>query len=271
MRYERTHKANTRKKIVEDAARRFRAEGLSGASVATVMQDTGLTHGGFYKHFPSKADLLIESIGEAFDETAAWLVRVAKEAPAGSEWKAIVAAYLSLEHCDRPESGCPLASLTSELARSEKHVRTGITAAMVNYKNRLVRFMPGKRMVDRERAVFAIFSTMIGAVALARMMPDTAMRKRVLDTAKDFLLRFGNGGFGGRSGEQKLRLRTRQNHEREDSENRPVGNEQTIQAGNDLDKQNMLAAAKPARGEKDAKRVKRQGKQDRRANDRQGG
>src|SRR5690242_17499658 len=111
MRYESTHKANTHKKIVEDAARRFRAEGLGGASVAAVMQDTGLTHGGFYKHFPSKADLLVASIGEAFDETAEWLVRVAEEAPAGSEWKAIVAAYLSLKHCDHPGNGCPLASL----------------------------------------------------------------------------------------------------------------------------------------------------------------
>ena len=259
MRYERTHKANTRKKIVEDAARRFRAEGLSGASVATVMQDTGLTHGGFYKHFPSKADLLIESIGEAFDETAAWLVRVAEEAPAGSEWKAIIAAYLSLEHCDRPGNGCPLASLAPELARSEKHVRTGITAAMVNYKNRLVRFMPGKRMVDRERAFFAIFSTIIGAVALARMMPDTAMRKRVLNIAKGCFLRFGNGGFGGRSEKQTLRLGARQNHEREDPESRSIRNKQAIQARNDLDEQNMLAAAKPARSQKNANRVKRQG------------
>lgn len=188
MRYQRTHKANTRKRIVEDAARRLRAEGLSGASVATVMQDTGLTHGGFYKHFASKADLLVESIGEAFDETGEWLVRVAEEAPAESEWKTIVAAYLSLEHCDGPANGCPLASLAPELARSEKHLRTGITAAMLNYKNRLVRFMPGRRMVDKERAFFAIFSTMIGAVALARMMPDIAMRRRVLHIAKDFLL-----------------------------------------------------------------------------------
>jgi len=101
--------------------------------------------------------LLTESISEAFDETAAWLVRVAEEAPAGSEWKAIIAAYLSLEHCDRPGNGCPLASLAPELARSEKHVRTGIAAAMVNYKNRLVRFMPGKRAVDRERAFLQFF------------------------------------------------------------------------------------------------------------------
>jgi len=66
MRYDKEHKAKTHTRIVKDAAQRFRSEGLTGASVATVMQDTGLTHGGFYKHFPSKNDLLVESIGLAF-------------------------------------------------------------------------------------------------------------------------------------------------------------------------------------------------------------
>ena len=188
MRYEREHKANTRQRIVEDAAQRFRSEGLSGASVATVMQDTGLTHGGFYKHFSSKNDLLVESMGEAFRETASWLVGVGEQAPAASAWKAIVTAYLSLEHCDHPEKGCPLAALAPELGRSEPGVKARISVEMVNYKDELVRFMPGRRIVDRERAFFVIFSTMIGAVALARMMSDTATRQRILDTARDFLL-----------------------------------------------------------------------------------
>jgi TetR/AcrR family transcriptional repressor of nem operon len=188
MRYEREHKANTHKRIVEDAARRFRSEGLGGASVATVMRDTGLTHGGFYKHFPSKNDLLVESIGEAFRETANWLVEVGEQALTGSAWEAIVTAYLSLDHCDHPENGCPLAALGPELARSERHVKARISAGMVSYKNQLVRLMPGRRIAQKERAFFVIFSTMIGAVALARMMSDTSVRQHVLDAAKEFLL-----------------------------------------------------------------------------------
>lgn len=69
-----------------------------------------------------------------------------------------------------------------------KRRQTRISAAMVNYKDQLVRFMPGRRPADRERAFFAIFSTMIGAIALARMMRVTAMRQQVLDVAKQFLL-----------------------------------------------------------------------------------
>lgn len=188
MRYQSEHKAKTHKRIVEDASRRFRSEGLSGAGVASVMRDTGLTHGGFYKHFGSKNDLLIESMGEAFRETGSWLVQAAEQAPPGEGWKAVIAAYLSPEHCDHPERGCPLAALAPELGRADRNVKARIGADMVNYKDRLVRFMPGRRAADRERAFFAIFSTMIGAMEMSRMMSDANARERILAATRDFLL-----------------------------------------------------------------------------------
>jgi TetR/AcrR family transcriptional repressor of nem operon len=188
MRYYPEHKAQMRQKIVQDASRRIRAEGLNGAGVASVMRDIGLTHGGFYKHFRSKDDLLGESIGEAFREMGARLVEVAEQSPKGGAWKAIVNWYLSPEHCDHPEVGCPLAALAPELTRSDPEVKKRIFVDMVNYKDQMLRFMPGRRTVDREKAFFAIFSTMLGAVEFARMMPDAAARQRVLASARDFLL-----------------------------------------------------------------------------------
>ena len=83
MRYRPQHKVETHKKIVKDASRRVRAEGLNGAAVTAVMRDTGLTHGGFYKHFGSKDDLLLESLTEAFREIEETLVRSAEQAPPG--------------------------------------------------------------------------------------------------------------------------------------------------------------------------------------------
>src|SRR5215813_3765799 len=71
------HKIEIYQKIVRDASRRVRAEGLHGAAVGTVMRDTGLTHGGFYKHFGSKDDLRAESLREAFREIEETLVRAA--------------------------------------------------------------------------------------------------------------------------------------------------------------------------------------------------
>src|SRR5215470_8573991 len=123
MRYRPEHKAETHKKIVEDAARRVRAGGLDGAGVAAVMRDTGLTHGGFYKHFESKDELVLESLREAFHEIIDILVRAAKHSLPEAAWKAIVKTYLTPEYCDHPERGCPLTALAPELARGDKRMR----------------------------------------------------------------------------------------------------------------------------------------------------
>ncbi len=189
MRYGPEHKLETHQKIVKDASRRVRAEGLNGAAVSAVMKDAGLTHGGFYKHFRSKDDLLVESLREGFREIEDTLVHAAEQTPPGEAWKAIVKNYLSLELCDHPERGCPLAALSPELARADKRMKPRIVAELVNYKSRMLPYMPGRRTVDKERAFFAIFSTMIGAVEIARILPDRTMRERVLVGTRDFLLR----------------------------------------------------------------------------------
>ncbi|HEY4379151.1 MAG TPA: TetR/AcrR family transcriptional regulator [Acidobacteriaceae bacterium] len=188
MRYPAGHKVETHHKIVKDAARRFRAEGITGAAVSSVMKDAGLTHGGFYKHFESKDALLMESMTEAFREIVDRMANAAEHAQPGTAWKAIVKIYLSPEHCDHPEFGCPLAALGSELARADQAMKAPILHELEHYKERMLPWMPGRRAADKERAFFAIFSTMIGAVAIARMLPDKATRAKVLTNARDFLL-----------------------------------------------------------------------------------
>ena len=189
MRYRPEYKIEVHRKILNDASRRLRAKGLTGAAVSSVMRDAGLTHGGFYKHFGSKDELLTESLSEAFRETADRLTQAAEKSKPGTAWKAIVKAYLSPEHCDHAESGCPLAALAPELARAGHAMKALIRGEVIKYKNRMLRLMPGRRVADKERAFFAIFSTMIGAVVIARILPDQAARARVLASARDFLLR----------------------------------------------------------------------------------
>lgn len=189
MRYGPEHKLNIHRKIVKDASRRVRAEGLSGAAVSAVMNDAGLTHGGFYKHFASKDDLLLESLREGFREIEDTLAHAAEQLPRGEAWKAIVETYLSLDLCEHPERGCPLAALGPDLARANRSLKPQILAELVNYKSRMVPFMPGRRPMEKERAFFAIFSTMIGAIEIARLLPDPAIREKALGNARDFLLR----------------------------------------------------------------------------------
>jgi TetR/AcrR family transcriptional regulator, transcriptional repressor for nem operon len=189
MRYRPEHKAEVHQKIVKDASHRVRAEGLSGAAVAAVMRDTGLTHGGFYKHFKSKDELVMESLRESFRDIADKLVRVAEQSRSEAPWKAIVKSYLSLEYCDHAERGCPLPALAPELARVDETMRSQVLAELVNYRDRMLPFMPGRRTADKERAFFVIFSMMIGAVEIARMMPHRAAQEKVLASTREFLLR----------------------------------------------------------------------------------
>jgi TetR/AcrR family transcriptional regulator, transcriptional repressor for nem operon len=188
MRYPPEHKAEIHQKIVKDASHRVRAEGLNGAAVASVMRDNGLTHGGFYRHFGSKDELLIESLREAFRDIGDKLVRAAQQSPPESAWKAIVKTYLSPEYCEHVERGCPLPALAPDLARVDRKMRGLVLTELVNYKDRMVPYMPGRHAADKERAFFAIFSTMAGAVEIARILPEAAQEK-VLASARDFLLR----------------------------------------------------------------------------------
>ena len=103
-------------------------------------------------------------------------------------WKAIVKTYLSLEYCDYVDRGCPLPALAPEMARVDMNMRSQIFTELVKYKDRMLPFMQGRRTRDKERAFFVIFSTMVGAVEIARMLPDRGAQEKVLSSTREFLL-----------------------------------------------------------------------------------
>jgi len=184
MRYKPEHKKETRDRIVRNAARKFRAEGLSGPGVAGVMKVSGLTVGGFYKHFRNKDELLAEAIAQGFVESSENIRSSLKQVPSEDRWKEFVRLYLSTGHCDRPETGCPVAALGPEIARSRLTVRKRIARLMKEW----VEFMPGVSATERERNFFVIFSAMAGAVSIARILTDPADRQKVLVWMRDHLL-----------------------------------------------------------------------------------
>jgi len=193
MRYGPEHKASIHREIVTDASKRIRSGGVGGAAVSVVMRDAGLTPGGFYKHFESKDQLLMESLSRAFEEVGDRLVEAGKKAEPTIAWKAIVKTYLSMEYCDHAEDGCPLPALAPELARMTDTLKPTVFEELNKYRIRLLPFMPGKKAAEKERAFFVIFSSMIGAVGLARLLPESSMRKAVLDSVREHLLQsFGS-------------------------------------------------------------------------------
>jgi TetR/AcrR family transcriptional repressor of nem operon len=189
MRYKAEHKTQTRDRIVRNAARKLRAEGLKGPGVASVMQASGLTVGGFYKHFRSKDELLAEAIAEGFTESSEKIDSSLQNVPRQDKWKELVRVYLSSQHCDHPDSGCPIAALAPEVARSKLGVRKRISGLIKDRAERWVEFMPGRTAGERERNFVLIFAAMVGAVSVARILTDPADRQKVLVDMRDHLLR----------------------------------------------------------------------------------
>lgn len=188
MRYEPEHKKRTRDRIVRNTARKVRAEGLSGPGVASVMKASGLTVGGFYKHFRSKDELLAEAIAEGFSEFSEKAFASLESVPPANRWKEVVRWYLSPEHCNHPDTGCPVVTLAPEIARAKLGVRKRMAGVMKELTAKWAEFMPGATVRERERNFFIIFSAMAGAVATARMFTEPADRERVLGSARDYLL-----------------------------------------------------------------------------------
>src|SRR2546430_16223289 len=107
----------THERIVEAAARAIRRSGYDGSGVADIMKEVGLTHGGFYAHFASREAMLAEAADRAGAESVATLTRVAAAAPPQEALRSMIRAYLSKEHVEDAETGCPVAALGSEAPR----------------------------------------------------------------------------------------------------------------------------------------------------------
>jgi len=181
-------KAQTRARIVHAASRAIRRQGYGGIGVADLMKEAGLTHGGFYAHFPSKTALLAEVADATGAESLARLGRIAAAAPEGEGLAAIVDAYLSDRHVASPETGCPVAALGSELARQEAPVRDAATRRMKEVVDLLARQLPGwADGADRAQAL-AAYCTLVGALTLARAVDDEAMSRAVRDAAREAIL-----------------------------------------------------------------------------------
>jgi TetR/AcrR family transcriptional repressor of nem operon len=180
-------KAETHERIIERASRAFREHG-SGVGIGQVMQELGLTHGGFYRHFESKDDLLVEAIARSLDEIAERLDTIGQAAAPGKELEAIITAYLSAEHLWHPDTWCALATLAADIGRQPAAVRKRLDAALARYMERMAKYMPGAGENERRQNFVILFSGMSGAMAMTRACGDKVMRERVLQTTRDYYL-----------------------------------------------------------------------------------
>jgi TetR/AcrR family transcriptional repressor of nem operon len=185
MRKSRAEAAETRRRIVRAAAAEFCEKGIHAAGLAELMAAAGLTHGGFYKHFASKDQLVAEACATGLQSFVAEEEEVAERGRNGLV--AIVESYLSTKHRDRLSKSCPLAGLGSEIARADEGTRAAVTEGLMNFAEVMAREYRGtKPEVAKAEALVAI-STMVGALTLARIVTDPKISDLILRSARKSL------------------------------------------------------------------------------------
>jgi TetR/AcrR family transcriptional repressor of nem operon len=179
MRYDKGHKETTRRHILDAASTRFRRDGIEAVGVAELMGDAGLTHGGFYSHFASKEDLVRATIEHVADGARARFRELMDDG--GLEgW---IRRYLRPAHRDHPERGCLGATLVSELARHSPTTRAAVGHWTEKVFDDVAAHLPARIPGQDRRAIaVGIFSTMIGALQLARVAPDMKTADETLES-----------------------------------------------------------------------------------------
>ena len=185
MRYSDQHKAKTHERVLKKAAEQMCRRGVQGTGIANLMGKVGLTHGGFYAHFPDKNALIAEATGPMLEEGVDGDIAAAEAAPEGQKIRAIVNRYLSTQHRDCPQA-CPVAGLAAEMARQSESVRKAYTRAIEDRLRLIARFFPGVSERERQNRARLMMAGMAGTMMIAKVISNRKASDQFLEQAREF-------------------------------------------------------------------------------------
>jgi len=184
MRYEEDHRQQTHDRIVEAASYGLREMGARGLSVVDLMKLAGLTHGGFYNHFNSRAALVGEAIAFAMDQMTARWKKLAQTSASGRRFEALIADYLSLRHRDDPRRGCPLPILAVDVARSSTSEQRAFAAKLEEMIEVFAELVPDQSPRQARQIATGAIATMVGTIVLSRAVGNSKLSDRILDAGR---------------------------------------------------------------------------------------
>jgi TetR/AcrR family transcriptional repressor of nem operon len=188
MRYEPDYKAKTRQKVLAEAAKTLRAEGVQGMGVANVMAKAGLTHGAFYAHFESKDALINETIKEMIAEARGRFDTVTGDLGPRDALRTYVEFYLSPRHRDNLQSSCPLPWIAGEIPRLGATARNRYGATVAGLIEIVATRLRAMAHEDADAAASSVVAELIGALSLARAVADLTQSDLILCRSKQSVL-----------------------------------------------------------------------------------
>lgn len=168
-------KEASHERIVDAASRAIRRSGYDGTGVADIMKEAGLTHGAFYAHFASREAMLAEAADRAGAESNAFAASVVAAVPPDQALQALMQVYLSKEHLESIETGCPISALGSEMPRQSPEVRSAATRRIKEMIDLIARQFPDWGQPGAHERALVTVATMVGTLTLARAVNDPVL------------------------------------------------------------------------------------------------
>lgn len=191
MRYEKGRKEATHRRIIEVASEGFRKRGVAASGLAGIMQEADLTIGAFYPNFASKAELVTETLTYTLDLQ---LTKMKEVIEGGGGLEAGIRSYLSKDHLNDPQRGCPSAALLPEIARQTKEARHAYKNGLLPFIEMLAAYVPEKDSKASKDRALALFSFLVGTLQIARAMPDAALAESILKNGIEAAMNLAGGG-----------------------------------------------------------------------------
>jgi TetR/AcrR family transcriptional repressor of nem operon len=177
-------KERSHETILASAAALLRDKGISGARVADVMKRAGLTVGGFYAHFASKESLIDEAIRRTATENRDRLFADLEQKPEGDRAVVVLKRYLSAQHRDHTERGCPLPAIVGEVATTAPEHAAALAGELETFGARLAAELPAERPLPRRAMALGLIALMYGGLSLARALRGTELSDEVIKACR---------------------------------------------------------------------------------------
>jgi len=187
MGYSQADKSKSHERIVKAAAERFRENGVEGIGVADLMKIAGLSHGGFYRHFPSRDELVAEAVEHALADGGRRVAALGRpDRPL--TLKMLIEAYLSLAHRDRLATSCAVTTMAADIARSGDRARTAYSKQVESYLKLLMELVGGANKKTKRARAITVLATLVGAVSMARAVKEEKLSREILASAAQELI-----------------------------------------------------------------------------------
>ena len=180
MKYPEQHKQEVGSRLRRQAAAQIREKGMDAVSVKSVMASEGMTVGGFYAHFDSKQDLLIEALQSAFSDSKNNFYQLLEKLPAEEWLPTLLKLYLSDFHRDNIESSCPMSALVGDVARQDESVKRVFQEGMESMVDHYASKLSSLDKQKNQHLALGLVSLLTGGIQLARSVADVDYSRQIL-------------------------------------------------------------------------------------------